>query len=140
MAIDGKAMIEFYPQIKFVHIAAVLASGALFLLRGLAVQRSARWPMAAPVRWLSYGVDTVLLAAAIMLLAILPGAVYANGWLTTKLTLLVVYIVLGTLALKRGRTRGVKLAAFLAALAVYGSIIAIARLHHPLGPLWALLR
>lgn len=49
-----------------------------------------------------------------------------------------VYIGLGTLARKRGCTRGVRLASFLAALAVYGWIIAIARLHHPLGPLAAL--
>lgn len=133
-------MLEFYPEIKSVHVTAVLASGAIFLLRGLAVQRDARWPLAAPVRWLSYGVDTVLLAAAVMLLAILPSSLYANGWLTAKLALLVIYIVLGALALKRGRTRGVRLASFLAALAVYGSIIAIARLQHPLGPLWALVR
>jgi uncharacterized membrane protein SirB2 len=133
-------MIEFYPQIKWVHIAAVLASGTIFLLRGLAVQADARWPMAAPVRYLSYGIDTVLLTAALMLLAILPGAIYANGWLTVKLTLLVAYIVLGTIALKRGRTRGVRLGSFVAALLVYGSIIAIARLHHPLGPLWVLVR
>lgn len=133
-------MLEFYPEIKFVHVAAVLASGAIFLLRGLAVQHDARWPLAAPVRWLSYGVDTVLLAAAVMLLAIIPSSLYANGWLTAKLAMLVIYIVLGTLALKRGRTRGVRLASFLAALAVYGSIIAIARLHHPLGPLSALVQ
>jgi uncharacterized membrane protein SirB2 len=75
-----------------------------------------------------------------MLLTILPGAVYANGWLTAKLILLVVYIVLGTIALKRGRTRKVRLLSFVGALAVYGSIIAIARLHHPLGPLWTLVR
>jgi uncharacterized membrane protein SirB2 len=133
-------MIEFYPQIKWVHVAAVLASGTIFLLRGLAVQANASWPMAAPMRYLSYGIDTVLLTAALMLLTILPGAVYANGWLTVKLTLLVVYIVLGTVALKRGRTRKVRLVSFVAALAVYGSIIAIARLHHPLGPLWMLVR
>lgn len=133
-------MIEFYPQIKWVHVAAVLASGTIFLLRGLAVQGNARWPMTAPVRYLSYSIDTVLLTAALMLLTILPGAVYANGWLTVKLTLLVVYVVLGTIALKRGRTRNVRLVSFVAALAVYGSIIAIARLHHPLGPLWVLVR
>jgi uncharacterized membrane protein SirB2 len=133
-------MIEFYPQIKWVHVAAVLASGTIFLLRGLAVQGNARWPMTAPVRYLSYSIDTVLLTAALMLLTILPGAVYANGWLTVKLILLVVYVVLGTIALKRGRTRNVRLVSFVAALAVYGSIIAIARLHHPLGPLWALVR
>lgn len=132
-------MIEFYPHIKWMHVAAVVASGSLFLLRGFAVQAQARWPMAAPVRYLSYGIDSVLLAAAVALVAILPAALYANGWLTVKLVLLVAYIGLGTFALKRGRTQRVRLAAFVAALAVYGSIIAIARAHHPFGPLVALL-
>ena len=132
-------MIEFYSQIKWIHVAAVIASGGLFLLRGLSLQARASWPMAAPVRYLSYGIDSVLLAAAVALVVILPAAVYANGWLTVKLVLLVLYIGLGTVALKRGRTQTRRLAAFVAALAVYGSIIAVARAHHPLGPLVALL-
>jgi len=74
-----------------------------------------------------------------MLIAILPATLYANGWLTAKLSLLVVYVVLGTIALKRGRTRSVRAVSFVAALAVYGSMIAIARQHHPLGPLSALV-
>lgn len=132
-------MIEFYPQIKWVHVAAVIASGSLFLLRGLAVQAEARWPMVAPVRYLSYGVDTVLLIAALMLLAILPSAVYANGWLAVKLSLLVVYVVLGTLALKRGRTPAIRRATFAGALLVYATMFSVARSHHPLGPLLALV-
>jgi uncharacterized membrane protein SirB2 len=132
-------MIEFYPQIKWVHVAAVVASGSLFLLRGLAVQAQARWPMTAPVRYLSYGIDTVLLTAALMLLTILPSAVYANGWLATKLGLLVVYIGLGTFALKRGRTPAVRRATFAGALLVYVTMFSIARTHHPLGALYALL-
>ena len=40
--------------------------------------------MAAPVRYLSYAIDTVLLTAALMLLTILPGAMFANGWLTAE--------------------------------------------------------
>ena len=80
------SMMVFYPQIKTVHIAAVVCSGSLFFLRGALVQagRSA-WAMVAPLRYLSYGIDTVLLTAALMLLTILPGAVFANGWLATKL-------------------------------------------------------
>ena len=132
-------MIEFYPEIKGIHVAAVIASGSLFLLRGLAVQAQARWPMAAPVRYASYGIDSVLLLAALALVAILPAALYANGWLTVKLVLLVVYVGLGTFALKRGRTARVRLATFVGALAVYGSMIAVARAHHPLGPLRALV-
>lgn len=127
-------MIEFYPQIKLVHVAAVLLSGGLFALRGLAVGSGTRWGMATPVRYLSYSIDIVLLAAALMLVAILPGAVFANGWLWVKLALLVVYIGLGTLALKRGRTPRVRTATFVAALLVYASMFAVARAHHPLGP------
>lgn len=129
-------MIEFYPQIKLVHVASVVASGLLFLLRGLVLQAGerGRWAMAAPVRFLSYGIDTVLLTAALMLVTILPATIYANGWLTAKLVLLVAYIGLGALALKRGRTRRVRLACFAGALALYGMMLAIARTHDPLGP------
>jgi uncharacterized membrane protein SirB2 len=127
-------LLAFYPQIKWVHIAAISASGSLFALRGALVQAGyPRWAMAAPVRYLSYGIDTVLLTAALMLLTILPGAMFANGWLTTKLVLVLVYVVLGTFALKRGRTARVRLACYSAALLVFITIIGIAIAHHPLG-------
>lgn len=127
-------MIEFYAQIKWVHVAAVLTSGSLFLLRGLLVQLGqSRIAQAAPVRYLSYSIDTVLLTAALMLLTILPGAMFANGWLATKLALLVVYVVLGTFALKRGRTPRTRLVTYVLALMVFGFMYTIARAHQPLG-------
>ncbi|WP_132999779.1 SirB2 family protein [Luteimonas arsenica] len=133
-------MIEFYPQIKWVHVASVMASVTLFALRGLLVQAGRpRWAMAAPVRYLSYAIDTTLLTAAFMLLTILPGAMFANGWLAAKIVLLIVYIGLGSFALKRGRTPRVRLACYLVALAVFGFMYSIARAHHPGGILWMLL-
>ena len=129
------AMVEFYPQIKLLHVGAVFASGTLFLLRGLAVQAGSAWGMAAPIRYLSYGIDTVLLTAAVMLLTLLPAAVFANGWLWVKITLLVVYVGLGTFALKRGRTARVRLTSYVSALAVFACMYVIARTHDPLGPL-----
>jgi len=126
-------MIEFYPQIKWMHVSAVFASGSLFALRGAAAVAGARWAMAAPLRLLSYAIDTVLLTAALMLATILHQYPFVHGWLTAKVLLLVVYIVLGSYALKRGRTRRVQLVCWLGALAVYGFIISIARMHHPLG-------
>lgn len=132
-------MIEFYPQIKMMHIAAVIASGSLFLVRGVALLSGGHWAMAAPVRYLSYGIDTVLLSAALLLLAIVPAVVYANGWLTVKVMLLAIYIGLGTFALKRGRTQRGRLSCFLAALAVYTSMFVIARTHDPFGPVRLLL-
>lgn len=126
-------MIEFYPQIRFVHIACVVLSGALFLLRGSGVLAGARWPMLLPVRIASYSIDTVLLTAALMLLTILPGGVFANGWLTVKLVLLIVYIVLGSFALKRAKARSAKAGYFTAAVATYLFMYSIARTHDPLG-------
>jgi uncharacterized membrane protein SirB2 len=132
-------MLEFYPEIKLVHVTAAIVSGALFLVRGTAVSRGAGWAMITPVRYLSYSIDIVLLTAALMLLAILPPAVYGNGWLWLKLVLLVFYVGLGTLALKRGRTANIRRACFVAAIALYACIYLIARTHDPLGPVRLLL-
>lgn len=127
-------MLEFYPQIKWVHIACVLASGALFALRGLLLQfghaGAAQW---APVRYLSYSIDTTLLTAALMLLTILPGALFANGWLSVKMVLLVIYVVLGVMALGRARAPRAQMAFYTAALATYLYMLGVARMHHPLG-------
>jgi uncharacterized membrane protein SirB2 len=132
-------VVEFYPQIKFVHVAAVLASGALFLLRGLAMQLGATWYMAAPLRYISYTVDTVLLTAALMLSSIIRHYPFMHGWLTVKVMLLIVYVVLGSFALKRGRTRRTRTAYWIAAIGVYLMIISVARTHDPLGALRGLM-
>ena len=132
-------MLAYYLQVKWVHVAAVLASGGLFFLRGLLLQFGAgRVAMFAPVRYLSYGIDTVLLTAALMLATMLPAAMFANGWLLAKLLLLPVYVVLGSFALKRARTPGARLACYLAALAAYATMTGIARAHHPAGWAWLL--
>ena len=133
-------MLEFYPQIKAVHIAAVIASGLLFLVRGAAVQQGATWAMAAPLRYLSYLIDTLLLTAALMLATILHQYPFVQGWLTAKVLLLVCYVVLGSFALKRGRTRAVRTSCLIAALLVYLYIVSIARAHHPLGVIALLMR
>ncbi|GAB2521214.1 SirB2 family protein [Lysobacter humi (ex Lee et al. 2017)] len=126
-------MIEFYPQIKAVHVLAVLASGALFAVRGGGVLAGHRWPAALPVRIATWTVDTTLLTAALMLFTLLPKAMFSNGWLLAKVLLLVAYIGLGTMALKRARRGGPRAAYYVAALATFAFMISIARAHHPLG-------
>jgi len=108
-------VLELYPQIKAVHVGAVAISGALFAIRGaLVIARRRRLATSAPVRYASYAVDTVLLAAAVMLVAILPPAMFANQWLVAKLALVVVYVALGIVAMRRGSP-----AFYVAALAAY---------------------
>jgi uncharacterized membrane protein SirB2 len=126
-------VIEFYPQARVVHIGAVLCSGTLFALRGASVLAGARWPMAAPLRYLSYSIDAVLLTAALVLVAMLPSAMFANHWLTVKLVLLLAYVALGSLALKRARSGRVRGICFVGALAVLATMVGIARAHQPLG-------
>ena len=68
-----------------------------------------------------------------MLVTILHQYPFVHAWLTVKVLLLVVYVVLGSFALKRGRTRAMRVGCWLAALTVYVSIVGIARAHDPLG-------
>jgi len=126
-------MLAFYAQIKAFHILVALMSGGLFALRGSFTLAGARWPNAAPVRWTSYAIDTCLLTAALMLLTILPGAMFANGWLWVKLSLLVGYVVLGVYALRRAKTQRTRVLCFFGALLLFAGIYATARSHDPMG-------
>lgn len=126
-------MAEFYLQIKWAHVVAVVLSGGLLFARGLAAHLGARWTMAWPLRWLSYTIDTVLFTAAVLLIMIVHQYPFVQAWLTAKVLLLAVYIVLGSLALKRGSTRRIRFTCWVAALLVYAFIISIARSRDPFG-------
>ncbi len=139
MANPVEAMIEYYLQIKWLHVAAVFASGSLFFLRGVLTLSGSKLGMIAPVRYLSYCIDTALLTAALMLATILHQYPFVHAWLTVKVSLLVIYIVLGTYALKRGRTPRTRVLCFVSALLVFAFIISVARAHHPLGIFYSLL-
>lgn len=121
-------------DIKLAHVGAVVVSGALFFGRGTLVLagRQAR-AMTAPLRYLSYSIDTILLLTALLLVAILPAATWGNGWLWTKLVLLPVYVVLGWIALHKAATRGARFGFLAAAVLVYVFMASVARAHHPLG-------
>ena len=128
-----------YPQIKLWHIALVGCSGALFAARGLGVWAGARWPMVAWVRWLSVGVDTLLLAAGVTLWALLGLNPVRDTWLGVKLMVLLAYIVVGSVALKRGRTARLRQLAFAAALGLYAFMVSVALTHRPLAWLASIL-
>jgi uncharacterized membrane protein SirB2 len=123
-----------YAALKLVHVGAVVLSGVGFIIRyGLSLTRPL--PSSALARVAPHIVDTVLLGSALAL-------AWAGGfdplgvpWLEAKLAGLAIYIVLGTIALKRGRTRRTRAAAFAAALLAYGYIVTVALTKSPLGPL-----
>ncbi len=83
------------------------------------------------VRILPHIVDTVLLASALLLTVILEQYPFLNSWLTAKLFALVIYIILGTIALKRGRTKRIKIIAFISSIVVFTYIVLVAISHNP---------
>jgi len=125
-------MAVFYPQVRTVHILAVVLSGSLFAVRGLGIVAGQAWPRRASLRFASYAIDTTLLTAALMLVAILPAGMFANHWLTVKLCFVAAYVALG-IATMRARRPGLRAACYAAALLAFALVVGIARAHHPFG-------
>ncbi|HVW69072.1 MAG TPA: SirB2 family protein [Steroidobacteraceae bacterium] len=126
-----------YVEIRLLHISCVAISGTLLAFRGALRIGNVELAHHRSLRMLSYVVDTTLLAAAILLTLIIHQYPFANAWLTTKVLLLVPYIALGMIALKRAQTPAGRTSALLAALVVFVYIIGVAIAHHPAG--WFLL-
>lgn len=119
-----------YPLLKTIHVAAATLSIAGFVLRYALMLRDSSALRSRIARTLPHVIDTVLLASALAM-AWQIGAM--PGWLWTKIVALLVYIALGTVALKRGRTRAARTLAGIAAIAVFGFIVSVALTKSPLG-------
>lgn len=126
-------MEEFYLDIRGIHIGAVILSGSLFLIRAVGHNLlNAKWPMASSLRFLVWSVDTILLTAALMLMTIVQQYPFVDAWLTTKVVLLVAYIVVGWWAFRAER-KSMRVTCSVAAVATFLFIVTIARTHDPLG-------
>ena len=118
-----------YYLIKFAHQLFAFASVTLFAVRGVwmlrdSPQLSRRW-----VRILPHVVDTLLLASAIALTLILHQYPLTHGWLSAKVLALLLYIGLGLIALRYGRSKRVRATAWIGALLVFVYIVSVALSH-----------
>lgn len=122
-----------YLAVKYLHVTCVIVSITGFFLRGWLTFADSpvmnqRW-----LRWVPHVNDTLLLAAAVGLAVMSGQYPLARSWLTAKIVGLLTYILLGTVALKPGRPRGVRIAAWLSALAVFGYVVSVAVTRNPAG-------
>ena len=122
-----------YLMLRNLHISCVILSGCGFALRGCwmlleSPMLNRRW-----VRVLPHLVDTVLLGSAVALTVITSQYPLYQGWLTAKVAGLLVYILCGMMALRRGRTRRVRAGFFLAAVLAFAYIVSAALTRNPLG-------
>jgi len=118
--------------LKHIHVSCAGISFALFFLRGIWSFRDSpimrqRWVKVVP-----HFVDTALLASALMLAYTIDQYPFLDGWLTAKFFGLVLYILLGTIALKYGKTKTMRVSAWFAAQAVFFYIVLVAKQHNPL--------
>lgn len=113
-----------YLSIKYAHVTFAIISISFFLVRawwswqnsGLLKQR---WVRIAP-----HINDTLLLACAVYLMVTSQQFPFVNDWLTAKVIALLVYIGIGTAAIKRGSRP-----ATIAAAICFGYMILVARSH-----------
>lgn len=112
--------------VKTIHIVCALLSISGFVGRGLLLIKgspllTARWVKISP-----HIIDTVLLASAIILASQWGWAALQMPWLQAKITALIVYIVLGSLAIRPGRPQWVRISAWLAAIITFAYIVSVA--------------
>ena len=115
-----------YTSVKYVHVICVALSYAGFVARGLLMIRAAPLLEARLVRVAPHVVDTVLLASAIALAVMSRQYPFVESWLTAKVLALILYIGIGTVALRRGRTLRVRIGAWIAAQIVFLYMVAVA--------------
>lgn len=125
---------EFTPQLRQAHVGLATLSVSLFAARGLGVIAGASWPTSTAARVLSVAIDTLLLSAGVALWWLLGLRPDRDHWLMVKLVLIVMYIVVGSFALKRAPTQRLRILSFAASLGCVAAVISIALARDPLAP------
>lgn len=121
-----------FASIKIIHLCCIAISYSLFAMRGFWSFNGSPMLQRQYVKVMPHMVDTVLLASAISLAAMLGISPLNTPWLSVKIIALLLYIVLGSIAIKRGKTRKVKFIAWIAAQLVFLYIVATAITHNPM--------
>lgn len=122
-----------YGTLKMVHESAVAVSFTGFFARGVGTLRNAGWVRHRAARTLPHLVDTVLIVSAVWLAFILRLTPANSPWIAAKIAGLVVYIALGMVALRFGRTKAARATAWIAAMLTFGYIVSVAIVKDPRG-------
>lgn len=132
-----------YTTLKLIHVSAVALSFSGFTARGIGALRGSSWVRHRLARTVPHLIDTILLLSALGMLWVVRLSPWALPWLRAKIVGLVVYILLGVLALRPSITARLtrplpaRLIACAAAILVFGYIVSVAVTKSPLGAiLW----
>ena len=112
--------------VKTIHLSCVFLSFMGFFVRGIWMMRESKCLNMPLVRIAPHIIDTLLLVSAIILAVQMRISPLDHSWLMAKIIALLVYIGIGTVALKRGRSKQVRVYAWLLGLATFMYIVAVA--------------
>jgi uncharacterized membrane protein SirB2 len=118
---------------KFIHVTCAFASIAGFALRGYWMASDNPLLQHRIAKVLPHVIDTLLLGSALILLIILHLSPVAQVWLGAKIIALMLYIGLGMVALRFGRSKKIKVSTCVLALLTAGYIVSVAYSKSPLG-------
>lgn len=121
-----------YLALKHLHVACVVLSGLGFALRGWWMLNDSQLLKTRLARVVPHVIDSVLLGSALLMTWQSSQYPFAQGWLTAKFFGLLAYILCGTMALKRARTRGRRAVFLVLALLAYAYIVGVALTRNPL--------
>jgi uncharacterized membrane protein SirB2 len=119
-------MDSMWSLLKHVHVTCVALSGAGFFIRGIWMIRESPRLHEKWVRVLPHIIDTTLLVSAILLAWQIRQYPFGHAWLTAKVLALVAYIVIGAVGLKYGKTKKIRVTAWLVAMAIFLYIVLVA--------------
>ncbi len=115
--------------LKTIHIVFVILTFISFSIRGFWMITESPLLHRKVTKILPHVIDTALFISGVAMAIMLYGAFYKQGWLMIKLLALCLYIILGSIALKYGKTKNIRSATLIAAWCVFFYIIAVARYH-----------
>ena len=124
----GCTAVSLYYFIKIIHVSCAVLSFSGFILRGYWMLQESEWLQHKISRVLPHLIDTVLLVSAIALVIMSRQYPTLVNWVSIKIGLLLLYIVLGSFTLKRGRTRQIRIACLVGALLTIVAIFVEANL------------
>ncbi len=112
--------------LKYLHVTCAVLSITGYTVRGAWMMRDSPWLRKKWVRVAPHIIDTLLLVAGILLALRIRQYPFVQGWLTAKVLALIAYIVVGAVGLKYGKTRKIRVTAWLLAIAIFGYIVLVA--------------
>jgi uncharacterized membrane protein SirB2 len=115
-----------YIFIRNLHTLAAVMTISGFILRGYWMMTGSGKLQHRITRIAPHVVDTVFLLSGITMVAMLSLNPLLQSWLLAKFAGLIIYILLGTIAIRRGSTMQIRTVAFVAALSVFAYIAGVA--------------